>query len=151
MNRRLWALIVVLATIGIAGPASAGGIIVVLKTSDEASSSSPGVPDESMAGIDDGQFAPDSSQGSSLDLGPAGSTPGIQLASVSDSGVGVFVLPLDSGMDGVPQNDASYGIEMGEDEFAEMGCGGAQAAGGSAGFIPFAVAGLALLFRRRKS
>jgi uncharacterized protein (TIGR03382 family) len=35
-------------------------------------------------------------------------------------------------------------------EYADVGCGGAQAASGPLGALPLAIAGLALLFRRRR-
>lgn len=145
MKAHRLAIILGLVMMWHASPARAGGVIIECETTNEGLSIlNAGTND----GEDEGTERPESSP-----LGVNAPAVGVGLA-------GLNVVPLEppQGREMAALRFSMYG-DFGEDvagldgedlEYADVGCGGAQAASGPVGFLPFAVAGLALLFRRRR-
>ncbi len=155
MNRRILALVLGIATMWFASPAWAGGYVVVLRTGVEkvGSSSESTPPNEAM---EEGVSTPQRSNAGAAKIqkfwvigGSSKPTSGLVDSQVEPR-LGVHYLPV--------VEDAAYeeayaefeGLNEEDLEYADVGCGGAQAASGPVGALPLLVAGLALLIRRRR-
>jgi len=154
MIQRLSALLLVFVIALGAFPAWAGGVISIEGSSPSASASQ---DRENARGESEPLNATPrrSNTGAFLLFGTSGPRVDSGPGPLVNEGMNVVFFPVtgeeDSGQDVGAHLDSHHGFEIDYDEFADVGCGGAQAASGPIGFVPFAVAGLALLFRRRRS
>lgn len=153
MTRRFLAHLIGLAVLWAAGPAWAGGYVVVLRETGAASASRSCEPGSAPCDVDEtnattwGLVTPQTDASgvepwSGQRIGPGIRRPLDPFGSVARFHLGEEDGPVDEA------TDAAYGIAI-DDAYADVGCGGAQAAPGPAGLLPFAVAALALLRRRR--
>jgi len=136
MTRQLFALLIGLAAAWTAGPAHAGGIIVVLRSSATGEISTNAVGTDQEAESETGPSHPLDGKSSGDGTGRHGLPP-------------MKVSPVNPPFEPVVDRQL---FAMGDEEldYADVGCGGAQAASGPLGALPLAVAGLALLLRRRR-
>lgn len=153
MNRRILALILGLGTMWFASPALAGGYVVVLRTTDGTTTNAEATAATSTMGEEEEISSSRRTAVGSTTLqnfwegnGVPGAGAGIDRPRI-DPRLGVQFLTVE----GEAEFDGAHGEFDVEDlEYADVGCGGAQAASGPQGALPLLVAGLALLFRRRR-
>lgn len=135
MKARLLSLVLFFALLSTAIPAWAGGIIIIGREPKQATIEA---TSQTQAGKDGQDSTMCASSVANFGGGPASTIVGAPKPRVG---------PVDPPVD--PMADVTA-IVIADDEFGDVGCGGAQAASGPAGALPMILAGLALLLRRRR-